>query len=183
MRTMMAAAAMVLAAGTASAATVQAGYSWTADDGSYELFVPVVGGQDFQDLIEEETALATAFSEMLDSLFFPTVDEDSIDALTYYESFDEGYEGCSAFYELTLNASLSFATGELSEIRAERATVEASEEGCGLDSYYYAFETVTEGTWAAVGDAPDFPAPIPLPATATLLLGGLVVLGAARRRS
>ena len=179
---MMAAAAMVLAAGRASAATVEAGCSWTADDGLYAMFVPVTEAQDVQDLVEEETALATAFSEMLDSPFFPTVDEDPIDVLTCYESFNEGEPGCSVLHELSLRASPSFVTGRLSRLYEERGTEEA-DSACDVGDSCRAFADVTEGTWAVVGSAPGFPASIPLPAMATLLLGGLAVLGAARRRS
>lgn len=185
MRTMIGAAAMMLAAGAANAATVGAGYSWTANDGSLSMFVPIEEGQDFDDLVQEQSALADAFSTMLGSQFPAAVGQKAVEAQIYqfsfgYPVFPEGgpEDGCLLSFAIGTRGSLSYDTGVLSRVD-EVLITEAPGSSCELSPIAWSDEELIGGTWAAVGLPPS---PVPLPASGALLALAMVGLAGACRR-
>lgn len=179
MRTVMAAAAMALVAGGACAATVEAGLTWTADDGSLSLFAALEDGP---------AGLAGAFSSMLGSQLPATVGVDSVEAVVYQFAFSETLfpepgpaNGCLLNFNLSTLGSLSYATGVL-HLLHEALITEARGSRCAIAPIYWYREDLVPGTWAVVDEEPVSPAPVPLPASGATLAFGVVGLAAAHRR-
>lgn len=185
-------------------------YVWTSDDGQYQMLVEAVGGATFEEVIAQPDLhkydvimpflrMAPGYGFLVHTgeeeyFRFVYMDSSSIRGYSYLESYTytgnhpDGTQCVGSVYSGEY-AELDFAAATLSFVAVSGPgdTSDPNVDWC-VEPEYVGRHTLT-GTWIARGGAPHSvmlfgPAPVPLPATLTLLGAGLAALGAVglRRR-